>query len=273
MSYRYCMMRNTSTAAPKVQSVHRVLQLLKLITARGRLSVTEAAEALGVHPSSAQRLLATLVADGFAVQDEHRRYLAGPEFLQAGQAMTREPLQVTLRPTLERLYLRVRETVHLVTLIGSHTHHVDGILDTSHSLRFGGRTGVVLPAHITSSGKAILATLSRDELDHRYLSDPNNSAGVRRLEDMEAIHRTVAATRQQGLGMNFGESEDGVAAFGQSVGVVDGQHVGLSIAMPSARFSRELVARFRAHLDATVAEYHAAATPRRPDRLSRPSLG
>lgn len=258
------MMRNTSPA-PKVQSVHRVLQLLKLITARGRLSVTEAAEALDVHPSSAQRLLATLVADGFAVQDQHRRYLAGPEFLQAGQAMTREPLHVKLRPTLERLYLRVRETVHLVTLIGSHTHHVDGIQDTTHSLRFGGRTGVVLPAHITSSGKAILAALNKDELDHRYLSDPNNSAGVRRPEDMESIHRTVAATRQQGLGMNFGESEEGVAAFGQSVGIVDGQHVGLSIAMPSARFSRDLVAQFRIHLDATVAEYRTPA----PSRLHR----
>jgi DNA-binding IclR family transcriptional regulator len=240
-----------------VQSVHRVLRLLKLITARGQLSVTEAAEALDVHPSSAQRLLATLVADGFAVQDKHRRYLVGPEFLKAGLATTVVPLPVKMRPVLERLYTRVHETVHVVTLIGSNIHHLDGIQDTTHPLRFGGRIGVVLPAHVTSSGKALLAELSKAELDRRYLTDPDNTAGVKGPGDMQSLYRMVAATRQQGLGMNFGESEDGVAAFGKSLGVVDGQRVGLSIAMPSARFRKELVEHFRAQLDATVTDYWA----------------
>lgn len=267
MIYTYCMMRNNPTvaappSAPKVQSVHRVLRLLKLITAHGNLSVTEAADALDVHPSSAQRLLATLVSDGFAVQDKHRRYLAGPELLKAGLTTTAVPLPVKMRPTLERLYTRVRETVHLVTLIGTNVHHLDDVQDSSHALRFGSRVGVVLPAHVTSSGKALLAELSKAELDRRYLADPDNAAGVKGLASMTALYRMVAATRQQGLGMNFGESEDGVAAFGASVGIVDGQRVGLSIAMPHARFRKELVGHFRVQLDATVADYWAAAEHR-----------
>ena len=253
------MMRNNSESipppAPKVQSVHRVLRLLKLITSRGHLTVTEAAEVLGVHPSSAQRLLSTLVTDGFAVQDKQRRYLAGPEFLKAGQLLAGESLTAKMRPALEQLYSKVHETVHLATLIGTHIHHIDGIQDTSRSLHFGYRTGVVLPAHITSSGKAMLARLSKEELDQRYLSDPDNSAGVQSPKEMEAIYRIVAATRQQGIGLNFGESETGVVAFGQSVGLVDGQRAGFSIAMPSARYSRDLVERFRTQLDATIAEY------------------
>lgn len=258
------MIRNVAepATAPKVQSVHRVLQLLKLIAERGQLSVTEAADALDVHPSSAQRLLATLAADGFAVQDQQRRYLAGPEFLKAGQMSAAVSLPVKMRPTLERLYTRVRETVHVVTLIGTNVHHIDGIQDSTHALRFGGRIGVILPAHVTSSGKALLAELSKAELDRRYLTNPDNSAGVKRPEDMQPLYRMVAATRQQGLGMNFGESEDGVAAFGKSVGLVDGQLVGLSIAMPSARFRKELVGHFRTQLDATVADYWAAAENR-----------
>ncbi|MCF2573861.1 IclR family transcriptional regulator [Brevibacterium sp. UCMA 11754] len=243
---------------PKVQSVHRALRLLKLMTIQGQISVAEAAAELDVHASSAQRLLATLVGDGFAVQDEHRRYLAGPAFLEAGRLATTVSLPVKLRPALERLYTQVQETVHVVTLIGTSVHHIDGIRDTSHALQFGGRVGVILPAHITSSGRAMLAQLSKIELEDRYLADPDNEAGVKGLEDMEALYRTVILTRQQGMGMNFGETEDGVAAFGTAVGVIDGQHVGLSIAMPNARFKKDLIPHFRTHLDAAAADIRAA---------------
>lgn len=256
------MMRNESgdhsDPLPKVQSVHRALRLLKLMTVQGQISVAEAASELGVHASSAQRLLATLVGDGFAVQDGLRQYLPGPEFLEAGRLATTVPLPVKLRPALERLYTQVRETVHAVTLIGTNVHHIDGIRDTSHALQFGGRIGVVLPAHITSTGRAMLAQLSKTELEDRYLSDPDNAAGVKGLDDMESLYRTVILTRQQGMGMNFDESEEGVAAFGTAVGIIDGQRAGLSIAMPSARFKKDLIPHFRTHLDAAAAEIRAA---------------
>jgi DNA-binding IclR family transcriptional regulator len=42
-------------------------------------------------------------------------------------------------------------------------------------------------------------------------------------------------TRWQKIGMNFEESEDGVAAMAVSVGTVGGQHAALSIAMPVGR--------------------------------------
>jgi RNase adaptor protein for sRNA GlmZ degradation len=42
-------------------------------------------------------------------------------------------------------------------------------------------------------------------------------------------------TRWQKIGMNFEESEDGVAAMAVSVGTVGGQHAALSIAMQVGR--------------------------------------
>lgn len=245
-------------SSTKIQSVHRALRLLKLITAKGSISASEAAANLDVHASSAQRILATLVLDGFAVQDDHRRYSAGPEFLNAGRLATTVPLTVRTRPALSRLHSRVRETVHFVTLIGTNIHHIDGILDTSHTLRFGGRVGVVLPAHVTSSGRAIMAQMDRSDLEQRYLSDPDNSAGIATAREMEPIHKLCAKTRQHGMGMNFGDSEEGVAAFGMSIGFVEGQHVGFSIAMPSARFSDKLIPAFRTALSAAVSEALAA---------------
>lgn len=246
--------KHEGDSSTKIQSVHRALRLLKLITAKGSISVSEAAATLDVHASSAQRILATLALDGFAVQDDHRRYSAGPEFLSAGRLATTIPLTVRMHPALSRLHEQVSETVHFVTLVGTNIHHIDGILDSSRSLRFGGRIGVVLPAHVTSSGRAIMARMSRSELDQMYLSDPDNSAGITTVEEMEPLHALCEKTRQQGMGMNFGDSEEGVAAFGMSIGFVDGQHIGFSIAMPSARFNEKLIPTFRNALSAAVSE-------------------
>ncbi len=61
--------------------------------------------------------------------------------------------------------------------------------------------------------------------------------------------------RRQGIGVNFEESEDGVAAMAVSLGLVDGQHAALSIAMPIARFARQDAKRLSAQLLETAAEF------------------
>lgn len=57
---------------------------------------------------------------------------------------------------------------------------------------------------------------------------PYRPLGSRRRPD-------YGMTRWQKIGMNFEESEDGVAAMAVSVGTVGGQHAALSIAMPVGR--------------------------------------
>jgi len=215
----------------RVESVHRALVLLKLMAAQGSVSVTEAARALEVNPSTAQRLLATLVADDFAVQGEHKRYAPGPAYLRPGAGAV-PALRVRVRPFLERLFERVQETSHLAVLVGTEIHHLDGI-EAVHTLRFGLRTGVRLPAHVTSAGKVMLASLPAEDVESRY-----RAAGGEPAADLGALHRQLAEVRRQGIGSNFEESEPGVAAFAVALGAVDGEIAALSIAMPIARYSR-----------------------------------
>lgn len=229
--------------------------LLKLMVQEGSLSVTEAAKALDVDPSTAQRLLATLTSDGFAEQGEQRRYRPGPELLRAGAMVSVPSLRVRARPYLERLFERVGETVHLATLVGATIHHHDGIEAATHALRFGLRVGVVLPAHVTSAGKAMLADLSPEEVESRYRSVPSVAGGPATEVDFEKLHRDLAEARRRGVGMNFEESEDGVAALAVSLGVIDGEHAAFSIAMPIARFGSGDAERLAGHLLRTAAEF------------------
>ena len=242
----------------RVESVHRALVLLKLIAEEGSLSVTEAATALDVNPSTAQRLLATLAADGFAKQGQRRRYEPGPELLRPGMNGTVPPLRTRARPYLERLFERVGETVHLATLVGTEIHHLDGIEATSHPLRFGLRTGVRLPAHVTSAGKAMLADLPRDEVNARYQIALSGARGRELTVDLDRLHAELDRTRRNRIGTNFEESETGVAAFAVSLGTINGERAAFSIAMPVARYSRGGAEKFAGHLVITAEETRAA---------------
>lgn len=213
---------------------------------------------MDVNPSTAQRLLATLVGDGFAVQGPQKRYEPGPAFLRPGVVRSEVPLRARIRPHLERLYGRTGETVHVATLVGTEIHHLDGIEATLHPLRFGLRTGVRIPAHITSGGKAMLADLSGDELDARYQVAMLGPRGSKLGVDLDRLHEELDMVRQEHIASNFEESEPGLAAFSISLGVIDGERAALSVALPIARYSPTKGQKFSSDLMKSACEARAA---------------
>lgn len=230
------MIRNKDGSAPRIEAVHRALVLLKIISEEGSLSVTEAANALDIHPATAQRLLMTLVGDDFARQGEKRRYRAGPALLRPSrQAVS---LRDHLRPHLERLFDITGETVHVGNLIGTEVHHPDGI-ESSHTLRFGLRVGIRVPAHVTSEGKSMMAEIPWDEVEARYAVATRGRSGNSLQVDLRHLKDELDRVRELGYATNFEESEPGIAAFAVSVGRIDGQHSALSLAMPIARYTDE----------------------------------
>lgn len=230
-----------SPFAPRVGSVHRALQLLSRILDDGSISVTEAASLLGVNASTSQRLLATLTSSGFAAQQDDRRYGIGPALLHPRLTHAAPDLRARMRPALEALFDRCGETVHLSMLLGTQIEQIDAIEATTHQLRFASYLGAMLPAHLTAGGRAMLAELSTRELEARYaLAD--------REIDFDALRVALDTVRASRVATNLDESEPGIAAMAISVGRQAGSRAALSIAVPSARFTPELAARFRAAL-------------------------
>lgn len=222
----------------RVESVHRALVLLKVVAETGSLSVTDAAKILDVNPSTAQRLLATLAGDGFVTQGERKRYEPGPALLRPSIPQSVPPLRTRARPFLERLFQRVGETVHITALVGTEVNHLDGIEASAHSLRFGVRNGVRLPAHVTAAGKAMLAELPPEDVNARYQVELENLQGAALPVDLKRLHEELIKTRRQRVATNFGESEPGVAAFAASIGVIDGERAAFVVALPIARLSK-----------------------------------
>lgn len=224
------------------------LRLIELLRDRGSFTVSEVAEVLGVAPSTAHRLLAMLVYRGFAAQDERRRYHPGPslEAPPVRAAWTRQ-LRDIAAPHLELLCSRVDETVNLMIRVGTTVRFLDTV-ETSKVLRIGDREGVVLPAHLASGGKVLLADLETPALSRLY-RDPRDSGTPDHLspEQFTAIEQALADVRRRGYALNSEETEDGVMAIATAVRVgsqgrgdprARGTCVGaVSIAVPKSRFS------------------------------------
>lgn len=230
--------------APPIESVDRALQLVSMLRDERTVTVSQAAERLGVAPSTAHRLLAALVYRGYAVQDRNRSYRAGPELDERdGGAARLGALRLTLRPALELLHDRTGETAELMALQGGNVCFVDGI-ESIAPLRVTARIGDLMPAHCAAGGKVLLAEMSNRDLDELYADGlpPWPTAQVTELDQLKRQLRTV---RRNGYATNLEETEQGVCGIGVPVlDAADHAVASLVVAVPSARFERGDLTRY-----------------------------
>ena len=111
---------------------------------------------------------------------------------------------------------------------GTETRFV-ATVEGSRVLRVGDRAGRTLPAHLSSGGRALLATLPPADLDDLYRDSEIDRRGLRSC---------LQRVRHDGYAVNRDETERGVSAVGMVVRGPDGSPVSaVSVSLPSVRFS------------------------------------
>lgn len=236
------MTENAPTPAkPPIESVDRALQLILLLKEHGCLSIREAADALNVAPSTAHRLLATLVHRDFAVQDFKRRYRPGSVMTAtAPRALDDQRISEAGMRILPLLQREVGETVQIMVLRGQNIRFLDGV-DPSALLRVAVRRGEEMPAFVSSGGKAMLARLSNAEIEELY---PNGLPAWpnRKLNTVRSLKRAMTRIRRDGYAVSVEETEQGVAGVGVAVTDDFGFPIAaITVAVPVTRFDREKV--------------------------------
>ncbi|WP_328916373.1 MULTISPECIES: IclR family transcriptional regulator [unclassified Streptomyces] len=232
-------------------SVDNALRLLMLLSERPQVRITEAAAELDIANSTAHRLMATLVNRGFAVQDRSRAYHRGPMLATTPPGLPSEVFRRTVRREMLALAEGIDETCHFTVLEGNSVRFVDCV-ESSQILRIASRAGMLLPAHVTAAGKAMLSRLGDAELMHRYPRGTTLTPG-RMPKDLAQLFQELATTRRRGYGINADESLQGVSAIGMHVAGPATTVVGaLAIAVPSARWRRSTVEELAPKLSAAV---------------------
>ena len=189
--------------------------------------------------STTYHLLDTLIQAGFVVHlPEVGRYGLGLSAHELASGYERQaPLQRLARSALTQLVDHTGHTAHLAVL---HGRDVIYVIEE----RAPGRpplitdVGVRLPAHLTASGRAMLAALPSPQLRALF---PGSSAFVLHNElgprSLSALRRLLVEVRRQGYAHEDGEVTAGYASV--AVAVVD--HNGHPAASVAVTFpAREL---------------------------------
>lgn len=230
-----------------ITSVDNALRLATVLQLEGPLTVSEAADRLGVARSTAHRLLGMLCYRDFAVQGDDRTYHAGPVLGPThGSTQTAARIRAIALPYLQALTDAANETSNLTVLSGRLVRFLASV-ECTHVLRVGTREGMAFPAHRTSGGLAMLAEMTKAEVDDIVFDDQEDSDVD--APSPAALRQQLTHVRNRGFAINNGRTEAGITAIG--VAVVDqvgGGLAGVSLSMPSIRFSSERVPEFVAQL-------------------------
>ena len=238
-----------------LQSVDRALQVLELLAAWGSGGVTELAAEIGVHKSTAFRLLGALEARELVEQTSERgKYQLGFGIVRlARRVNVHLELDEQARTVTENLAHKVGESINVAVQREGFVVNVvqsrGQASVTSHNW-----IGQLTPLHATSSGKVLLAHLdpaTRTELIakglERFTANTHTDPVLLEQELTEIVTRGHATT--------YGELEIGLNAVAVPVHGEDGSVVAaLSASGPAYRLTPERIAEILDKVEAAGVE-------------------
>ncbi|WP_427018694.1 IclR family transcriptional regulator [Pseudarthrobacter sp. P1] len=191
---------NAADIRPQVPAAANVLAVLRYVASQaGPTGASAIARDVGLPRSTTYHLLAALIDDGFVVHlPEERKYALGVTAHELGTGYSRQaPLQRIARYPLAKLVARTKRTAHLAVMHGREVIYV--IEERAPRQRpLVTDAGVRLPAHLTASGRAMLASMDSAQVAALYPGPEafttRNETGVHSLPAlMELLERVRAA--------------------------------------------------------------------------------
>jgi DNA-binding IclR family transcriptional regulator len=203
--------------ASTVQSVDRAVTIMEILAREGEAGVTELAGELGVHKSTAFRLVSALEGRGMVAQDAQRgKYRLGMGVLRlAGATTARLDVVQESRPVTRALAVEVAETVNVTVPVGDEVLYVDQVAGPS-VLQVRNWVGQRLPAHATSNGKVLLAFLPEPELS-RWLAGRRERFTDRTITGRRELEQELALVRERGYATAADEMEFGLTTIAAPV--------------------------------------------------------
>lgn len=221
----------------QVPAASRALRVLRFLASQpDPVPLDRIMRACQLPRSTAYHLLGAMEDEGFVVHlVEEKRYGLGVAAFEVGSGYSRqEPLQRISRRLLAALVDVGHQTAHLAVLHGRDVLYVV-------EERAPGRpplvtdVGVRLPAHLTASGRAILAALPPVQVRALY---PDSHAFVDRHgtgpSTLSGLRSLLAETRQRGYATEDGEVTPGFASVAAPVLDHNGHPVaGVAVTFPT----------------------------------------
>lgn len=233
------MVGSDSTPEGTVQSVDRAIQILEMLSEARSLGVSEISRQLGVHRSTAFRLLATLEGRNLVEQEEKRgTYSLGLGVLRlAGHITARMDIVKDAQAVCDDLTAEVNETSNVAILDNGAAVNITQTTGTRLVSVTRQYVGQRTPLHATSTGKVLLAHAPNDVL-LATLAHPLEQCTAHTITDAVALEDHLQQVREQEWAAAIEEWEYDTNALAVPVRGLGGKVVAaLSLTAPSFRMS------------------------------------
>ncbi|MFC4901957.1 IclR family transcriptional regulator [Kocuria oceani] len=223
----------SSSKVPAAENTLRILQYLA--TRRGPVGAGAIAAALELPRSSVYHLLAVLERNGFVLHlVEEKLYGLGVSAFELSYAFERqEPLARLGRPLLASLVDRLGESAHLGVLQGQ-----DVVYLVEERARYrpslATDVGVRLPAHLTATGRALMAALPPAQVRALYAGPQTfpTRTGKNPITSYGALKEALGQVQRLGYALE----QDEVTEDFSSLAVVARDHTGWPAAAITVTF-------------------------------------
>ncbi len=228
----------------KVQVLDRALAALAALSnSASDCSLAELCPALGLHKSTAHRLMMVLEQHRLVVKSpETGRYRLGLRLYELGsRAIDGLDLRGRARPYLDRLQERFGETVFFCILDEGQVFYVDKV-ESQRSVRTACTVGSRAPAYCTAVGKAMLSELPDTEVATIVRKSGLKAITANTITTLARLKNELRAVRSRGYAIDDEEKEEGLRCVGAVVHAHSRKlSAAMSISGPAFRMTKERI--------------------------------
>lgn len=229
-----------------VQTLERSLDILEVLAhTEEPLGVTEIGNRISLHKSTVHRILQTLCYRGYVEKEkENERYKLGIKIVELGIRFFNDlEIRKVAGPVIEDLAKTLDEVVHLVLHDDGEVVYIDK-RESSHVVSMRSKVGRRAPMHCTAVGKALLSTMSEQEVMHILESKGMPRYTPNTMTESEALMKDLREIKQTKISVEREENEVGIICLGTPVFDYSGRAIGaISVSGPAARMLEKGIER------------------------------
>lgn len=237
------MPRTTASRAKRTgtQTIDRSFQLLKEIAARNATGATlsELAEALGLHRTTTHRILKCLVRNGaIRLETSSRRFVLGPLVVELSVAARPQlDLRTLFAETVSHVAERTGDTTFLIMRSGNDAVCIDRRLGSYPIKTVVVEVGTRRPLGVGAGSLAILSALPQTETERIIRENAHRLSSFNKTPD--ALLKAAIAARKAGYASGPVQDVDEAIAMGVPIFDATAAPVaGLSVAAITTRMTR-----------------------------------
>ena len=226
------------------KSLRRAISVLKCFSPqKPELSGNELAAILGMHKTTAYRMLSTLAEEKLLERRGNRGvYRIGPGLYVLGNLfLSTTDIIKAAEPVVKMVNELTGEVTNLSIFFDGYISYVMRE-ESKYEFRWGRHVGSYVPAHVSAMGKVFLSELSDSEIDAIYPEEKLISFTSHTVATKTELKARLEKIRRDGISIDYEGQTYGVAGFSNGIRDSSGKVVAaISIGALIARLDDRLI--------------------------------